>query len=331
MFFYLKAIKLRIKISIIVPCFNLENHVIDTLISLFHIADPLIEIIIINDGSSDSTKEQIENFLITNPINNCRFIQTKNNGLSKTRNIGIDLAVGEFLFFLDGDDCIIPGSLTDIIKILDDNIALDLIAFQGYDIEDRVVFCPKTFSLNNDLYLIESYNRFVEEKVFLDSNDYIMNQVLNGVYLSNVCFYFIKRKCLKKIRFIPAILYEDIPFTLELFLSNLKLVVISNRLIIHRRRFGSITRSLKDVLHIRSLFLVSERLLVLGLLKKKNLLNIVDNSLKQGLRASVETENNLVFLHPRWLWIIMYRSIFSTKVRKEFKKILSKTLKKNSN
>ena len=320
---------MKIQLTIIVPIFNLENYVNDTLISLTKIRNPEVEVILIDDGSTDLTSEIIRNFLDDNDIINCQFLITEIRGLSISRNQGIELAKGNFVLFCDGDDCIIPGSIDKIIHYLNSCLDYDLIAFQGYDFEDCTVFNKQTFEQIEDIKLIESYNRFVLNDKRIKSDEYIVDQINYGIYLSNACFYLIRKNALKNLRFIPNILYEDIPFTIELFLGKLKLLVISERIILHRRRVGSITRSGKSRKHVISLFKVSHTLTLISLSHQKNLSKIIDNCLVQGLRACRENNYIWLYLNLKWLYLVLFRIIFSFSVRKEFKKNIIYTLRKS--
>lgn len=91
-----------IKVSVIIPAYNLQNYIEKSLNSAINQSLQEIEILVINDGSKDSTLDIINN--IASKCDRVRVIDKKNQGVSKARNTGIKEARGEYILFLDGDD-----------------------------------------------------------------------------------------------------------------------------------------------------------------------------------------------------------------------------------
>ena len=92
------------KVSVIVPVYNVEQYLSDCLESICRQTLKGIEIIVVNDGSTDNSLSIIKSF--QQKYSNIKLINKKNGGLSSARNAGIDMAVGEYLFFVDSDDFI---------------------------------------------------------------------------------------------------------------------------------------------------------------------------------------------------------------------------------
>lgn len=93
------------KISVVVPCYNAEKYIERCLESLLAQTYPELEIILVNDGSTDHTKEIVTPFLEHDCI---RYIEQKNAGESAARNAGIAVATGEYIGFVDADDYVLP-------------------------------------------------------------------------------------------------------------------------------------------------------------------------------------------------------------------------------
>lgn len=91
------------KVSIIVPVYNVENYIEKCLDSLLNQTLDDIEIIVVNDGSTDKSKEKILIYLEKYP-NKIKYLEKKNGGLSSARNFGIPKATGKYIAFLDSDD-----------------------------------------------------------------------------------------------------------------------------------------------------------------------------------------------------------------------------------
>lgn len=89
-------------VTVILAAYNIENHLPSALDSLVAQTYPNIEILLVNDGSTDGTLVLLESFAEAHP--NATVISQENKGLSGARNTGLDSASGEWLTFLDGDD-----------------------------------------------------------------------------------------------------------------------------------------------------------------------------------------------------------------------------------
>lgn len=94
--------KNNIKISVIIPIYNVEKYLDECIKSILNQTYKNFELILINDGSNDSSKEICEKYKKEN--NNIIFIDKKNTGASDSRNIGLKIAKGDYIFFLDSDD-----------------------------------------------------------------------------------------------------------------------------------------------------------------------------------------------------------------------------------
>lgn len=92
----------RIKLSFIVPVYNVEDYILDCLNSIIAQKCEGYEIIIINDGSTDNSLSIVENYVKN--LKNVKLITKENEGISVARNIGLENAVGEYVCFIDSDD-----------------------------------------------------------------------------------------------------------------------------------------------------------------------------------------------------------------------------------
>ncbi|MDB4224838.1 glycosyltransferase [Granulosicoccus sp.] len=93
-------------VSVVIPAYNCELYVADTLKSVINQTYQSIEIIVINDGSTDETLTVLRHFK-----NQIRIIDQSNHGVANARNVGIAIARGEFVAFLDADDQWAPTKL----------------------------------------------------------------------------------------------------------------------------------------------------------------------------------------------------------------------------
>jgi glycosyltransferase involved in cell wall biosynthesis len=102
-------------LSIIIPCYNVEEYLPCTLDSLSHLkCDKECEYIFVNDGSTDSTLSMLQTFAQDNK--QALVINQSNQGVSAARNAALQLAKGEYILCLDGDDFLHPDTISIIKK-----------------------------------------------------------------------------------------------------------------------------------------------------------------------------------------------------------------------
>ena len=102
-------------VSVIIPTYNRKNFLIKALQSVFNQSYPNIETLVIDDGSSDDTKNAIQPLLKTK---NLSFLYQNHQGVSQARNLGIQSARGEYISFLDSDDLWLKHKLLKQIHFL---------------------------------------------------------------------------------------------------------------------------------------------------------------------------------------------------------------------
>ena len=108
------------KVSIIIPCYNCEKYIIKTLESAVSQDYTNIEIIVINDGSTDNCSSVVK----TIKDDRVHLIEQENQGVSFSRNKGLALAKGEFIVFLDADDLLHPSFLEKRVFSLSKSTAI---------------------------------------------------------------------------------------------------------------------------------------------------------------------------------------------------------------
>ena len=106
-------------ISVIIPAYNCSGSLKNVLDSIQASGLSTLEILIINDGSTDNTGTIAKQ--LASAYRDLRVIDQANKGVSAARNRGLYEAIGNYVFFVDADDSLIPGSLDDVNSILDEN------------------------------------------------------------------------------------------------------------------------------------------------------------------------------------------------------------------
>ena len=109
------------KLSIIVPVYNVEKYIVKCISSLLDQQTNDYEIIIVNDGTKDKSIDLIKKTFNDSKI---AIIEQENQGLSAARNTGVRHSKGEYIWFVDSDDWIAKGGIDELIPILDGHTEL---------------------------------------------------------------------------------------------------------------------------------------------------------------------------------------------------------------
>ena len=188
------------KVSIIVPVYNTSKYLNSCIKSLLHQTLEDIEIILINDGSTDSSESIIKKY----KDKRIKYISKKNEGIGKTRNLGIDTATGEYLSFIDSDDYVEPNFCEKMYEKA---------------IKDKcdIVIC--------DYY--EDHNYGLKEIRFPTFKDASLKENPDILTLVNLgpCNKIYKRSLFKdkENRFVESLKYEDAPLVVKLLLKAKKI------------------------------------------------------------------------------------------------------------
>ena len=122
------------KISVIVPIYNVEKYIARCIDSILSQNYENLELILINDGSTDGV-ETIINTYLEKYSNTIKYIKKENTGLSDTRNIGIQNATGEYIMFVDSDDYLEPNLLARLTSYIQQGI--ELIKFKTQKVKEN--------------------------------------------------------------------------------------------------------------------------------------------------------------------------------------------------
>lgn len=215
-----------IKISVIIPIYNVENYIEECLNSIINQTIREIEIIVIDDGSKDNSINIVKKF----KDNRIKIIQKENGGLSSARNVGLRLALGEYIYFIDSDDYLgMDTSLEEMYKLAKENDSDIVIgnAIKYYSEDEKYIF-------QRDKELFNQKNMKSEEFLIKAIKTYSMH--------SAVCFNMYKKKILieNKLFFKEGYLHEDEDFTPRVFLKANSISIYPENFYIYRFRKDSI-------------------------------------------------------------------------------------------
>lgn len=244
-----------IKVSVIIPVYNGQEYIKECIESVLFQKFLGVEMIIVDDGSTDDTPSILRRF---EQIPNITIIYSKHLGLSISRNIGIDAAKGEYILFVDADDR------------LHDEESLELVYCTAKKQDAKIVtYDTICFDINGIASKQRYINRFPQSKYFSE-NKYFSEMMNSGFFCSTVWSYFFKREIINNIRFIPYIYYEDTPFLYELLMERISVYYLNRIIYEHRLHSDSIMGSELNYKKVKSNFIVLKQLVRINKRKKVN-------------------------------------------------------------
>lgn len=185
------------KLSIIVPVYNVEGYLRRCLDSCLQqdIPSNEYEIVIVNDGSTDGSLSIANEYAID--YHNIRIISQVNGGLSRARNVGLEMASGDYVWFVDSDDSIAPNCLGTLLdKCRKD--CLDILAL-GWSREGKKSISMRRFSGAQTTCVLPG------------------KEVMRNGWMTSVCapFHLFRRSLLldNSLNFLPGCFHEDEAFT----------------------------------------------------------------------------------------------------------------------
>ena len=149
------------KISIVIPVYNVENYLKQCVESVLLQSFSNIEVILVNDGSTDSSGELCNELAKTN--SKIKVINKENGGLSDARNAGLKISSGDYIMFLDSDDYWNGDFLSDIADKINKNPKLDFITADGYTgIFPKGRQKPSLCHFQEDSFVYQNGEKFLE-------------------------------------------------------------------------------------------------------------------------------------------------------------------------
>ena len=243
------------KISIIVPVYNVEKYLDECIQSIINQTYKNIEIIIINDGSTDNSLsilrkyESIDKRIIV--------INQENKGLSASRNIGIKKSTGKYISLIDSDDVIHPRMVELLYKeIKKNNCDISICMFQEF---------TDNFIEKNNRYNIRVLNQ----------DNFLKELLKEKKFGSHACNKLYKKSLFNNVEYVVGRKYEDIGTTYKLGLKSNLICYIDIELYGYRIRESSITCNLKKDTLIDYVDMVNKRYNDL-IFKKKELKKYID-------------------------------------------------------
>ena len=255
---------LKEKISVIIPIYNVEEYLDKCIKSIINQSYRNLEIILVNDGSTDNSLSICNRYKKND--NRIILINKKNGGLSSARNAGMEVATGQYISFIDGDDYIDLDMYESIYKIIELKKPDIVEVGVNYIYKDRVDYMKERELTVNNIKALE---------YFLNRNEIFKAMACNKVY---------KKEVLKKIKFKEGYIHEDAFFTYKVFLNAKKISHLGlSKYNYVQQREGSIMNESFTKKRIVVLEAFEERSNILKKLGFHNLVNLSDREYLETL------------------------------------------------
>lgn len=205
-------------VSVIIVVYNGEKYIDEAIQSVLNQTCKDIELIVVDDGSTDNTREVVQKY------NNIIYIYQKNKGEGAARNLGIENSKGDYLAFLDADDLYEIDKIEKQSKILNENNNIDIVY--------------------NDLKVVDEklnyLNTLKSEGIYDKREDLLANVIYRQVIQGPICM-MMRRKCIKGIKWSEELVYTvDYEYVLKLaFKYNFK--YLEEPLYIYRRHGNNLS------------------------------------------------------------------------------------------
>lgn len=223
----------QVKISVIVPVYNVEEYLEKCLNSLVNQTLKDIEIIVVNDGSPDNSQQIIDKY--AKKYKNIKAYSKPNGGLSDARNFGIQKATGEYIIFIDSDDYVAPEMLEKMYKkAMDDK--LDIVVCNSINVYP-----------NGVEVIVKSNNNYSEDTV----KNYLLAPPMAVIRLY-------KKELFDTIKFKKGIYYEDLELTPKLVKCTKNIGFIDEAFYYYLQRDGSIMKQKEFNAKMLDIFTVLE-------------------------------------------------------------------------
>lgn len=205
----------KLLVSIIVPVYNASDYLSRCINSLMKQTYNKIEIIIIDDGSSDSSLNECRSFKRMD--DRIMIIHKENGGVSSARNIGLDRASGEYILFVDADDYLEPNCVEKCVQVAI-NQKVDIVKFS---------YCKMIGKIRKEYSYHCITNSVIDHK---DYKKLVFPFVLSTYDFSNIWTMFIRKKLAKSIKFEDYCVGEDFLYSTYCIMSSANMFLINKPL-----------------------------------------------------------------------------------------------------
>lgn len=232
----------QIKISVVIPVYNVEEYVEECLESVLRQSTPDIEAIVVNDGSADNSYAICQKTISKWKDCTVILLDQENQGLAAARNNGMSMAHGDYIMFLDSDDMLIDGTFVKLKQYISEFQDVELFFYDAM--------------IRNDIGEAVSETRYIRsdsvDSAVVSGKEYFEKYYFSPMIVSS-CMCLYKADLLRCNHFVfeAGRLYEDIFFSFRTVLTAKSVLYIPEALYVRRYRADSITTVKKTSKHVQ--------------------------------------------------------------------------------
>lgn len=244
------------KVAIIIPIYNVEKYVRKTIESAANQTEKDIEIILVDDGSRDSSGKICDEYAASD--SRIKVIHKENGGLSSARNAGTRLAKSEYVMYLDGDDYLAENSVERLLDIMK-KYPCDFVQFRYEEVTDN----KKNAKEASDDYIYQGQS----------SKELFENLYYLGGVAASGATKFVRRELMLEVPFV-SIRHEDEMWCTHAFQKSLTVTYIPDVLYFYVMRQDSIIHSNFSRKKLDIFTIINERIKVLEKIKLDYLIHV---------------------------------------------------------
>ena len=221
-------------VSVILPLYNVESYVAQCLDSIINQEGATIQLIVINDGSTDNSLQCVLSYLKSAPLLNAIVVEQPNRGLSAARNVATRFALGDYVAYLDTDDFMAPNAYVKALGMARQQ-SLDVVFFRSLVYDDQ------------KLDFAKFYDSWVWDEILDSRSELVTNAQRHPRILCfepNANTRIIRRALIDRLqlKYPEGLYFEDQPIHIQLLLSISRIGLLSETLYMYRvNRPGKIT------------------------------------------------------------------------------------------
>ena len=234
----------NVVVSVIVPVYNVEQYLCECIDSVLAQSLGDLEVLLVDDGSTDRSGEICDEYV----ARDCRVkvFHKKNGGLSSARNVGIEMATGKYIIFIDSDDYWLEKDC--LMKLIDtaECFKADIVRGEYREVDEfgQHIFL-KDFSKKYDKKMQVLSSAEFYKYIINGENFSVLLLFKSSIFLQN--FRFDEKRCFE----------EDVDFNIRLFCNEYRCVYMPLIFYAYRKRRNSIVNSY-NIAHLKDSFLLSD-------------------------------------------------------------------------
>lgn len=220
------------KISVIVPVYNGHEYIEKCVKNLINQTYKNIEIIIVNDGSTDDTNDILLKYT-SNP--KIKVYNNLNHGVSYSRNYGIEKSTGDYIMFVDADDELLVDGIEKLVKFANDHPNYDIIRYNGFE-----------ENINGSMTKLESVEKYNGE--YLDKKTVFDLFISSKNSIRGYCWLLLLKR-FDIVKFKENLKYmEDTVFSIENILKKKNVVFVDEYIYLYKYNSDSITKKTSNLI-----------------------------------------------------------------------------------